>query len=69
MANAHRENFIEDKHLDFFDKWYLTSASSALGATAGLLKEFPDLSRFQALQILIYWSKTTQGPFVRGASL
>lgn len=60
LQHAQRENFIEDKHLDFFDEWYKTSTSAALGATASLLKKFPDLSRFQALQILIYWSKTTR---------
>ena len=53
-----RPEIVDDDHLYYLDLLRETGVTNMFGATPYLREEYPDLSRDEAQEILIYWMKT-----------
>ena len=53
-----KPNFVTDEHLVFLDELRESGKTNMFGAGSYILGEFPDLTKIQAKEILIYWMKS-----------
>lgn len=49
---------VREEHLEFLDELRESGVTNMLGARRYILYEFPDLSKQEAGEVLIYWMKT-----------
>jgi len=49
---------LEEEHLEYLDALRETGATNMFGARPYLMKEYPELSKQEAGDILQYWMKT-----------
>ena len=53
-----RPEIVEDQHLGYLDELRKSGETNMWGATAYLMAVYPELTRDQAGEVLIYWIKT-----------
>lgn len=53
-----KPDFLLDEHLKFLDEVRESGFINMFGARPYILEEFPNLSKEQAKQILLYWMRT-----------
>ena len=53
-----RPAIVLDEHLEFLDELRESGETNMYGATPYLLREYPDLIKDEARQILSYWMKS-----------
>jgi hypothetical protein len=67
MENNNRPDFITNAHLTYLDRGH-QSRIDMRAARSYLLAAFPDLTKYQAGQILDYWRQTRPKPQTNGKS-
>ena len=53
-----RPEIVEDQHLSYLDELRKSGETNMWGASAYLMVAYPELSKDQAGEVLIYWIKT-----------
>lgn len=53
-----RPAFVTDDMLYYLDLLRETGITNMFGATPYVMTEFPDLNRYEAHQVLLYWMRT-----------
>jgi hypothetical protein len=53
-----RADFIEDEHLYFLDELRITGATNMFGAGSYVQEEYPNLTKKEARDVLVYWMGT-----------
>jgi hypothetical protein len=53
-----RPTFVTDYHMKFLDDLRESGETNMFGARPYLMKEFPDLSKQQAAEVLSFWMAT-----------
>lgn len=55
MTKIERKSFITDEHLKYLDILRGFGATNMFGAASYILSEFPELTKQQARDVLLYW--------------
>lgn len=50
-----RPDFVDDEHLEYLDKLRISGVTNMFGAGSYVQKEFPELTKNQARNTLLYW--------------
>lgn len=53
-----RPEIVTEEHLEFLDQVREAGFTNMFGAGTHLIKEFPDINRFQAREIVLYWMES-----------
>ena len=53
-----RPDFLDDEHLEYLDVLRESGKTNMFGATPYIQQEYPDLSKSEARDVLIYWMET-----------
>lgn len=53
-----RPECLTEEHLHYLDRLRESGVTNMFGAVPYILLEFPDLSKREAKQVLIYWMRT-----------
>ena len=58
MNNIEKPKTLKEEHLEYLDDLRESGETNMFGASPYLEKEFPELTRQEAIQVVSYWMKT-----------